>query len=49
MRRNPNITNIVNNNMVYALTKGQASPTTQKGFVIAVQGSGVSSEPFNPR
>lgn len=48
MRRNPNITNIVNNNMVYALTKGQASPTTQKGVVTAVQSSGVSSEPFNP-
>lgn len=48
MRRNPNITNIVNNNMVYALTKGQASPTTQKGFVTAVQNYGVDSEPFNP-
>lgn len=48
MRRNPNITNIVNNNMVYALTKGQASPTTQKGFVTNVQNSGVSTEPFNP-
>lgn len=48
MRRNPNITNFVNNNMVYALTKGQASPTTQKGFVTAVQNSGVSQEPFNP-
>lgn len=48
MRRNPNITNIVNNNMVYALTKGQASPTTQKGFTTPVQNDGVSSEPFNP-
>lgn len=48
MRRNPNITNIVNNNMVYALTKGQASPTTQKGFVTNIQTTGVSSEPFNP-
>lgn len=48
IRRNPNITNIVNNNMVYALTKGQASPTTQKGFVTSVQNSGVSTEPFNP-
>lgn len=48
MRRNPNITNIVNNNMVYGLTKGQASPTTQKGFLTAVQNSGVSTEPFNP-
>jgi 2-oxoglutarate ferredoxin oxidoreductase subunit beta len=48
MRRNPNITNIVNNNMVYGLTKGQASPTTQKGFLTAVQNQGVSAEPFNP-
>lgn len=48
IRRNPNITNIVNNNMVYALTKGQASPTTQKGFITSVQNQGVSSESFNP-
>lgn len=48
IRRNPNIINLVNNNMVYALTKGQASPTTAKGFVTPVQNQGVSSEPFNP-
>lgn len=48
IRRNPNITNIVNNNMVYGLTKGQASPTTQKDFVTPVQSHGVSLEPFNP-
>ena len=48
IRRNPDITNIVNNNMVYGLTKGQASPTTPKGFVTPVQTSGVSLEPFNP-
>jgi len=48
IRRNPNIVNIVNNNMVYALTKGQASPTTQKGFVTPIQTYGVSNEPFNP-
>lgn len=48
MRRNPNITNLVNNNMVYGLTKGQASPTTQKGFWTEIQNSGVSLEPFNP-
>lgn len=48
MRRNPNIKNIVNNNMLYGLTKGQASPTTQKGFSTAVQTAGVSAEPFNP-
>jgi 2-oxoglutarate ferredoxin oxidoreductase subunit beta len=48
IRRNPNITNIVHNNMVYGLTKGQASPTSQKGFVTPVQVGGVILEPFNP-
>lgn len=48
IRRNPNITNIVNNNMVYGLTKGQASPTSQKGFLTPVQNQGVKIEPFNP-
>ncbi len=48
MRRNPDITNIVHNNMVYGLTKGQASPTSQRRFVTPVQVHGVSHEPFNP-
>ena len=48
IRRNPDITNIVHNNMVYGLTKGQASPTSQRGFVTPVQVSGVFLEPFNP-
>ncbi|GAI14302.1 unnamed protein product, partial [marine sediment metagenome] len=48
IRRNPNITNIVHNNMVYGLTKGQASPTSQKGFKTPVQVNGVFLEPFNP-
>lgn len=48
IRRNPNITHIVHNNMVYGLTKGQASPTSQKGFVTPLQINGVISEPFNP-
>ncbi|NLW67183.1 MAG: 2-oxoacid ferredoxin oxidoreductase [Bacteriovoracaceae bacterium] len=48
IRRNPDITNIVHNNMVYALTKGQASPTTRQGFVTPVQTQGVTEEPFNP-
>jgi len=48
IRRNPDITNIVHNNMVYGLTKGQASPTSQKGFKTPVQVGGVFSEPFNP-
>jgi 2-oxoglutarate ferredoxin oxidoreductase subunit beta len=48
IRRNPDITNVVHNNMVYGLTKGQASPTSRKGFVTPVQVAGVFLEPFNP-
>ena len=48
IRRNPDITNIVHNNMVYGLTKGQASPTSQRGFKTPVQVAGVFLEPFNP-
>lgn len=48
IRRNPNITNIVHNNLVYGLTKGQASPTSQLGFHTPVQVKGVFLEPFNP-
>lgn len=46
IRRNPDITNIVHNNMVYGLTKGQASPTSMLGFKSTIKE--VSSEPFNP-
>ncbi|AQQ09991.1 2-oxoglutarate oxidoreductase subunit KorB [Sedimentisphaera cyanobacteriorum] len=48
IRRNPNITNIVHDNMVYGLTKGQASPTSRPGFKTGVQINGVVLEPFNP-
>ncbi len=48
IRRNANIVNIVHNNMVYGLTKGQASPTSQRGFKTSVQTEGVHVEPFNP-
>jgi len=48
IRRNPDITHIVHNNMVYGLTKGQASPTSARGFVTPVQTTGVFEEPFNP-
>lgn len=48
IRRNPDITNIVHNNMVYGLTKGQASPTSLPGFHTPVQVNGVCIEPFNP-
>jgi 2-oxoglutarate ferredoxin oxidoreductase subunit beta len=48
IRRNPDITNIVHDNMVYGLTKGQASPTSELGFKTPVQVAGVFLEPFNP-
>jgi 2-oxoglutarate ferredoxin oxidoreductase subunit beta len=48
MRRNPDLTNIIHNNMVYGLTKGQASPTSRLGFVTPVQVHGVFEEPVNP-
>ena len=48
IRRNPDITHIVHNNQVYGLTKGQASPTSLKGFSTPVQIDGVILEPFNP-
>lgn len=48
IRRNPNITNIVHDNMIYGLTKGQASPTSPRGLKTPVQVAGVILEPFNP-
>ncbi len=48
IRRNPDITNIVHNNMVYGLTKGQASPTSQTHLKTPLQIEGVFLEPFNP-
>jgi|SRR6185369_3235565 len=48
IRRNPDITNIVHDNMIYGLTKGQASPTSEKGLKTPVQVNGVVLEQFNP-
>jgi len=48
IRRNPDITNIVHNNMVYGLTKGQASPTSPHELRTPIQTDGVFPEPFNP-
>jgi 2-oxoglutarate ferredoxin oxidoreductase subunit beta len=48
IRRNPNITVIVHDNMIYGLTKGQAAPTTQEGMVTPTQPQGVIDEPINP-
>ncbi len=48
IRRNPDITAVVHDNMVYGLTKGQASPTSMIGFRTPLQPGGVVEEPFNP-
>lgn len=48
IRRNIDITLLVHNNMVYGLTKGQASPTSELGMVTRIQKHGVISEPLNP-
>ncbi len=48
IRRNSGIVNIVHNNMIYGLTKGQASPTSEKGLQTPVQVNGVLLDPFNP-
>ncbi len=48
MRRNLDVTLIVQNNAVYGLTKGQTSPTSQKGFVSNSTPSGALEEPVNP-
>jgi len=45
LRRNPNITVIVHNNQLYALTKGQAAPTTPRGERTRLQFDGVEVDP----
>jgi len=47
-RRNISVKAFVHNNQVYGLTKGQASPTSDVGFVTKVQTHGVISGPMNP-
>jgi 2-oxoglutarate ferredoxin oxidoreductase subunit beta len=48
IRRNVDITLLVHNNMIYGLTKGQASPTSSLGMVTKLQSQGVIAEPMNP-
>jgi 2-oxoglutarate ferredoxin oxidoreductase subunit beta len=48
IRRNIDVTMVVHNNQVYGLTKGQASPTSERGFVTKAQPDGVLADPFNP-
>jgi len=47
-RRNPNITQIVENNQIYGLTKGQYSPTSDKGLVTTTSPDGSIEVAFNP-
>lgn len=48
IRRNVDITVVVHNNQIYGLTKGQASPTTDPGYVTKVQAGGVILDPVHP-
>ncbi|MFW6115288.1 MAG: thiamine pyrophosphate-dependent enzyme [Thermodesulfobacteriota bacterium] len=48
LRRNPDITVVVHNNEIYALTKGQASPTTPRGETRTLQIKGVELSPLYP-
>jgi len=46
-RRNPDLTLVVHNNQIYALTKGQASPTTDLGHKTLLQPRGVPYPPLH--
>jgi 2-oxoglutarate/2-oxoacid ferredoxin oxidoreductase subunit beta len=46
-RRNVNITYLAHNNQVYGLTKGQASPTSDLGFISKTTPMG-AGQPLNP-
>ncbi len=48
IRRNVDMAHFVHDNQLYALTKGQASPTTMVGMVTDVQVDGSTNIPFNP-
>ncbi len=48
VRRNIGVKAFVHNNQVYGLTKGQASPTSDLGFVTKIQTHGVTAQPMNP-
>ncbi len=48
MRRNPDLTHIVENNQVYGLTKGQYSPTSAKGYISTTSPEGAIEVEINP-
>jgi len=48
MRRNTDITHIVENNQVYGLTKGQYSPTSERGYISTFSPEGALEFAINP-
>ncbi len=48
IRRNVNINTILFNNRIYGLTKGQYSPTSERGFVSKSSPYGTTEDPFIP-
>jgi 2-oxoglutarate ferredoxin oxidoreductase subunit beta len=48
IRRNLDLTCIVHDNQIYGLTKGQASPTSDRGFRTKTTPGGVIQQPLNP-
>lgn len=48
MRKNFNLKYLVFNNQIYSLTKGQYSPTSEKGKITKTSPYGSIEEPFNP-
>lgn len=48
IRKNPDITLLVHNNQVFGLTRGQPSPTAERGFKTKMQPQGSKIPSFNP-
>lgn len=48
LRRNVNLNIVLLNNRIYGLTKGQYSPTSQRGFVSKSSPYGTVEDPFKP-
>ncbi len=48
LRKNVSMTYLVNDNQIFALTKGQASPTSDQGFVTGTTPAGLPLPSMNP-
>jgi 2-oxoglutarate ferredoxin oxidoreductase subunit beta len=48
IRRNIDVTYLVHDNQIYGLTKGQASATSDEGFITKTTPMGAFSKPLNP-